>query len=248
MTDGWFSVPVDAPPGNRVDQLACPLGSYCTVGVATVCPAGRYGNTTALVQPSCSGPCSPGYRCPTNSSSATALPCATDASAPCADNASATCSLPPRAVYCPLGSSVATLALPGEKTVGGCTDQTMTAVAACSEGHYCIGGVETPCPPGRFGCSDRLDSSDCNGLCAPGYYCPLGSTSNAACACGGNVTDGWPGSVYCPVGVGAPVVVAEGWYSTGSSAFEPQLRTSEAACPPGSYCVQGALVRGDLLL
>jgi sugar lactone lactonase YvrE len=64
----------------------CFLGQYCTlVGNAntsstllpTLCPAGRFGATTALTTPVCSGPCTspPGFGCPAGSTNSTGVPC-----------------------------------------------------------------------------------------------------------------------------------------------------------------------------
>ena len=39
------------------------------------CPGGRFGNTSALPDASCTGSCSEGYYCPAGSSNASAVPC-----------------------------------------------------------------------------------------------------------------------------------------------------------------------------
>ena len=65
---------------------------------------------------------------------------------------------------------------------------------ACSQGHYCVGGVASLCDagtfsdeqlatvckncfPGRYGNTSGETSSMCTGLCKSGYLCPSGSTS-----------------------------------------------------------------------
>jgi len=77
----------------------------------------------------------------------------------------------------------------------------------CPIGAYCVGGVSrrggiTPsfplpfhptitsadmdsshqvifdCPPGSYGNAPRQSSPACSGLCQPGFFCPVGSTSN----------------------------------------------------------------------
>ena len=75
---------------------------------------------------------------------------------------------------------------------------------------FCTGGgPRTICPAGRFGTPGAvLTSSACSGTCAPGFYCPAGSTSSGAVPCGGI-------GVFCPAGSGAPVPVnGPGWYTT----------------------------------
>jgi hypothetical protein len=75
--------PISILPGNysiggpvetdtmRTGTAPCPFGSnYCLGdGLSRVCPAGVYGNASGLATPLCSGPCSPGYFCPSNSTS-----------------------------------------------------------------------------------------------------------------------------------------------------------------------------------
>jgi hypothetical protein len=52
---------------TRWNQLPCPTGMYCQLGILQQCPAGTYGNTSMLATPFCSGPCEPGYFCPPGS-------------------------------------------------------------------------------------------------------------------------------------------------------------------------------------
>ena len=42
----------------------CEPGSYCITGIKKLCPAGTYGNISALTTRKCSGPCPAGYFCP----------------------------------------------------------------------------------------------------------------------------------------------------------------------------------------
>ena len=61
---GYFTRPFSAAT-TRTQKEVCPEGSYCVGdGIEVACPAGRYGNTTGLTDPACSGPCNPG-RCAT---------------------------------------------------------------------------------------------------------------------------------------------------------------------------------------
>jgi len=52
-----------------------------------------------------------------------------------------------------------------------------------------------------------LHSSDCNGLCQKGFFCPAGSFSSKQKACGGPM-------YYCPEGSGFPLHVANGYYTS----------------------------------
>jgi hypothetical protein len=88
-------------------------------------------------------------------------------------------------LYCPPGAGAPIAALPGEYTVGG-TPLTRSSAVQCTSGSYCVDGMLIACPAGRYGCSERLSSSDCNGWCTAGFYCPTGSSSSqayVACVC-----------------------------------------------------------------
>jgi hypothetical protein len=86
---------------------------------------------------------------------------------------------------------------------------------------------------GRYGSTVLLNSSECSGPCAPGYYCPIGSTLALAQACG-NAT------VFCPSGSALPLPVLVGWYTTPDGQFDPVSRRSSAVqCAAGEFCVGG---------
>ena len=212
---GNYSLPEHAEPGVRYGEAVCPLGHYCESGLRKACPAGQYGNVTALTTRSCSGPCLAGHYCTLASLSATQNPCGWVG------------------VYCPLGSQQPVPAAPGELTVGG-TEATRSGVSRCPSSQYCVNGTAFNCSAGRFGCATGLGSPDCNGPCAAGFFCPPGSDSNRRYACGN-------ASVYCPEGSGIPVLVSLGNYSLGGP--QPDQHTMEAACPAGSYCLGGVKVQ-----
>ena len=118
VATGYYSLPADGSPTNRLDQQPCPVGYYCVNGGAVPCPAGVYGNVTGLSTSQCSGPCAPGYRCPANSSSATQLRCADGVTVPCNTSSTGLCDVPPESVYCPGHSGNVSVAKRGERTVG----------------------------------------------------------------------------------------------------------------------------------
>ena len=229
VTDGYFTGPGAAGTAvadvtHQQYQTQCPPGSYCTGGVRYDCPGGTYGASPGLLDRGCSGACNAGYYCPPGSSSARAAPCGNVT------------------VYCPAGSASPRVAAAGEYTTG-LDVATMNGSASCQSGSYCVNGTSRLCPGGTFGCADRLVDATCNGLCSAGYYCPPGATSNAQHACGGNASSEDAAAVYCPPGAAAPTPVDVGYYSTGSGADSPHVRSGEAQCPPGTYCDAGVMVR-----
>ena len=76
----------------------------------------------------------------------------------------------------------------------------------CEPGYYCLNGVRVKCPGGAFGSLGQETRPLCAGLCAAGYYCPLGSTSPYQYLCGGP-------DRFCPVGSGLPRPVSDGFYT-----------------------------------
>ena len=69
-----------------------------------------------------------------------------------------------------------------------------------------------------------------------------GSLTSQARPCGGNASNVDAATYYCPEGVGAPLRVGVGNYSVGSGLDAPHVRTGQAVCPQGSYCVMGLQV------
>lgn len=53
--------------GGYGGQSICPRGSFCTKGIAYLCPGGRYGGKAGLTNANCTGPCEEGYYCPPGS-------------------------------------------------------------------------------------------------------------------------------------------------------------------------------------
>ena len=107
----------------------------------------------------------------------------------------------------------------------------------CEPGYYCTEDYEKVlCPPGTYGSDEGLYSDDCSGLCAAGFYCPEGSTSNTQFPCGND-------SVYCPEGSASPTAVDTGYYSVDGSyhadGWDNRTRTSQLLCPQGHFCVDG---------
>ena len=134
----------------------------------------------------CTGACAQGYYCPEGSTSAYEIECGGDHT------------------YCPAGSGYPYLASAGQKTLGydsntSSSSVTKFAVLLCDFGHYCKGGVEYPCPVGRYGEREGLKESSCSGECLPGEYCPLASVTPTKCSKGTFCPDG-VSFVLCPEG------------------------------------------------
>ena len=166
----------------------------------------------------CSTPCNPGYFCPNGTAVLSAALMCTSPTA-----------------YCPLGSATP------QATASGFYAVVVASAAAialyfnqsvCPQGSYCVAGVATLCPSGRFG--NVFGSTDplCSGGCTAGYYCPPGSTTATQLPCGG-------AAVYCPQAAPWRQPVAVGFFSTPENG-DPSLRVDQSRCPSGSYCVSGA--------
>lgn len=151
---------------------------------------------------------------------------------------------------------------------------------ACPAGFYCPPGATAArsCPSGTYNSQTGSDSmSDCQvtpagyysienatavtGLCAPGHYCPAGSTGDSEVPCPSRHyrLEHGAGSQrecslcvaggYCQLGSVAPVVCPEGFFCpTGVSDPEPcgqgtfgnttglRASTDCTQCSPGMYC------------
>jgi len=109
---------------------------------------------------------------------------------------------------------------------------------------------------------DSVNSITWTGECAPGYYCPDGSTSNKQVACpkgtyraiargsspkdcsicpsgsycdqmGMSAPNICPIGYYCPIGTVVPEPCPEGTYGTAQGMTDSKSCT---ACPAGYYC------------
>ena len=246
----------------------CPVGHYCVAGSASPskCPAGTYGATTGMSTSSCSGPiaggyyslagetsqtpsarkcaagrfgasrstgesgptssqcdgpCSAGYYCPSGSKSAEELECGGNDK------------------YCPGGSGSAQAVPEGWRSLGGSAGgMTRTSVAECSLGTYCIDGVATNCPAGRF--TGRQGQSSC-AECTAGYYCPEGSASATQEPCGGGPSGSTflpPAGHFCPAATTTRRTVQSGYYSTDPNELDIR-RSGEQQALRGYVVVLG---------
>ncbi len=126
---------------------------------------GRYGASPNVVDPACSGPCSPGYVCPPGSTTPTAVQC-------------------PGGRYSPGGASNCSDCSAGRwaSEVAQVTDCT----SMCPPGTYCLpaSAAPAPCPAGRYGSTSELSTSACTAACDVGRYCPVGAGAPTKCPAG----------------------------------------------------------------
>lgn len=191
-------LPAIVPPGfysvggtntTRFYQRPCEPGFFCTLGVKYQCPEGSFGATSGLQDVKCSGPCSPGYYCP---------------SYPNPPSVSATHSECGNAiVYCPLGTgNTPAMVQSGFYTVGAgdgtgdARNATRTAQHICPQGFYCRRGIVIRCPEGTYGDEQGLSDDFCKGWCPPGFACPRGTADYRANKCPRR-TYAPKGSAYC---------------------------------------------------
>ena len=162
--DGFYTYPTGGALATLI--LPCPAGSYCASGEAQPCATGRYGKLLQLGSPDCSGACNAGFYCPPGSLSPSAVPCGG------------------HEFFCPSGAASPTRVSPGYFSLGGAIDgSSHGAQQPCDPGTYCIMGVERLCAAGRYGERAGLSAAECSGICADGYVCPAGSSTNTTEAC-----------------------------------------------------------------
>jgi hypothetical protein len=214
----------EANKTTRSAQVRCEAGAYCTKGIKRLCPEGYYGAEAGLSSVTCSGPCPAGYFCPLGTSDYYQHPC-TD-----------------RSHYCPQGSPAPKKVDTGYFTVVN-ADHMRIAQQICKLGSFCVNGVSSLCPPGTYGGTLGLSTSQCSGKCLPGYICPAGSVKEdqTICSAGTYSNNGifcapcLPGyyctagssdpkqnpcgsdKVYCPLGSGEASSVSDGYYATGQT-------------------------------
>ncbi len=177
------------PAGSTLaTAVPCPLGRYRdTQGAGAEadcrgCAAGRFGNTTGMTSPLCTGECRAGYYCPANSTLPTAVPCPGGRySAISGASSLLNCTSCPSGSYCPLASLA-----PRVCEIGTYCPATSSAAITCSNGTVAnaTGQAECyPCPPGWY---DDVSAghSGCVQCVAGRYSTNPESTSCSACPSG----------------------------------------------------------------
>ena len=108
-----------------------------------------------------------------------------------------------------------------------------TQCDACPDGEFTSGTGQTKCSPcaaGRYGSGAGLrKNNQCTGPCAPGYFCPSGSTTAQQNKCGGLTK-------FCPSGSSSPTTVSVGHHTTGG---DEQTRTGQAESDARNFGLHG---------
>lgn len=217
------AIPTALPLPPLVKLRTCPPGTYCLDGVARACAAGAYGALAGACTATCDGACAAGFWCPPGSTLA-APPQRT------CGNAS---------FYCPPGSRAPTPVDVGHYSAGGHT--------------VAHGGVTPDDAP--LTCYSAQEPDDF------GAGSATREAPTSACAGGTSVPPGLNVSVHgeaAPVGVmtrcAAPRNSMTGGVSIntwsvyracagGGGLGDADTRSSQARCPPGSFCWKGELFR-----
>ncbi|CAK9096936.1 Putative uncharacterized protein MYH16 (Myosin heavy chain 16 pseudogene) (myosin heavy polypeptide 5) [Durusdinium trenchii] len=253
-------------PVASINPTLCDEGTYNPSPGGSVesnclpCPAGWSCPDRGMVS-YFDSPCVPGYYCPTGTSNPYAYPCPagtfTDADdtireedcTPCA--AGTACHVGTGGVsglqpvscaaghYCPQGTRYA--------TEFSCPRGTFTEATDLTGPEEC-----TPCPAGRY-CAGGLSyigsSSDTDGLCAKGHYCPAQSWRARQNDCPAGTFTGsqnlsaveqctpcWPGH-YCLVASEEPLPCPAGSFAGAEGESDPLC----TACPAGHECALGTV-------
>ena len=219
---GYFGVEGSS---KKTGSSKCPAGYYCKEGTAnTVC--GEAGAVATTCRPRCGWTFKVGEQ---------------------------------EKVYCPAGSSTFTYVDAGYYSAGigdphhpkSSRDQQKP----CKPPNFCVGGItgtgtEEPCPAGKYGASSMLKSNECDGDCAPGFFCTAGSDQNDENRCGRDDTDN-PQNWFCPKGSSSPNKVGPNKMSFCCAKVDPACpdalkipcspdqRHYEGPCPTGFSCEYG---------
>ena len=205
----------------RALEVVCPVGHYCTNGRRLPCPAGRFGSHEGQHSPLCSGQCAAGHFCPQNSTQPRQFECGEHSDIP-------------ESVFCPAGSGEPVEADAGYFSLSG-SRTTRSAQQKCPAGSFCRNGIASLCTKGRYGSTVGSSVAECDGPCAPGFFCPNNGATNPTekrCGSGARVA----ASVFCPVGSFEPTQVrpglrtvrlTSGHYGTNISAFSDNVHVAE---------------------
>jgi hypothetical protein len=175
-----------------------------------------------LENSACTGLCAAGYYCPEASTSPYEIQCGADHTSLFSNSSDNS-----NAVFCPEGSSTPLPVQVGYYSLG-FNRTTRQSTVPCHPGSYCLNGVISDCPAGRFGALERLSTAACSGPCRKGHYCPAGSTSEI--------------EFPCPIGRYGDSEGLTSAYCSGECVFPER-------CPLGSEInyVSPSAVRGTML-
>jgi hypothetical protein len=178
---------------TRYDILICPKGYYCVNGIKEACPGGTYGDSEGLSTENCTGLCDSAYYCGLASITPKQNICGTNPN-----------------FYCPKGSDHPLPVALGYYADKWVNDIGYMSQKICDRGAYCINGVKTLCPAGRYGAEVQSIDPLCSGICMAGYWCPEGSIKSTQEKCGLI-------SSFCPEGSAKPNTVSQGYYTVATT-------------------------------
>ena len=181
----------------------CEPGYFCKNGVRKMCRPGFYGKRYGATTDTCTGQCPGGYYCPIGT--VTPIKCGSPH------------------VFCPIQSEAPRVVHPGYYSFShydNPSNDTHSDEHQCELGTYCVDGVRHRCAAGRYGATWGLAESNCSGLCAPGYYCPLQSHIRTQIECGGV-------HLYCPMGSPFPLQADVGYFTASTDV--PTLRHDDTS-------------------
>ncbi|MDR3742451.1 MAG: SMC family ATPase [Terracidiphilus sp.] len=225
------------------DCLSCPFGFICTgtTGTNALCPAGDYcpGNTTSsnvkvadpgyhtIAGQGAEIPCGPGNF--TSTSGQTSCSSCTSG-AYCGTSATSSPTACTAGYFCPTGTV----------TPYYCKEGTYRATTGATAESDC-----TPCDAGYYCSSLGQTAVDTTNVCAAGFYCAAGAfaaspayTSATAAATFGLCTPGH----YCPLQTSSPQSCSAGTYTP---AYGNSAATDCFDCIPGEYCASAGEANPD---
>lgn len=205
------------PPGSS-QSLPCTPGSYCTGGntVPTACIAGTYSAIFGASSAANCTLCTAGNYCPSGSTATVSCPVGTFSNMTGLTDVS-------QCQACTAGSTCGSIGLTSPS-------------GSCAQGYYCPVGTsltnQYPCPGGTYTDLTNLTNAASCTICPKGFSCPQGTggISNPPLPCA-------PG-FYCPLGttVSTQFPCNPGTYSP----FSNLTAANECLpCPAGNYCSGG---------
>ncbi len=244
-----------ACPPDALTPSKCAPGTFSPGGNATLCtlcPAGRFGNSSGLADRACSGPCvgSPGAPCTPGASEPTGVPCDPGFFAAANRTECAPCPVgtfseggAPECSLCPVGRYGNASRMPFASCTGEC---------AAAKGFVCPAGATdhagVPCPPhttsagGITVCLCEAGANCANGtanatLCPPGTASLAGAPSCTLCKPGEfSDVEGAEDCKVCPAGYECP---SEGMTAAGAECvagyFSTHRQVACTPCPLGRY-------------
>ena len=134
MSSGFYTTPLNAAATERSGQARCEAGYFCSGGVRTSCPAGKYSGAVGATNSGTCQDCTRGFFCPLSSTQPTEQPCGFGQ--PAGQEAN---------VYCPAGTNTRLTVQTGQRSLpADAPPDQRYAVEPCPLGHECRFGIAYP--------------------------------------------------------------------------------------------------------